>query len=351
MDEANSVCALYALHSGQLYGTERMALATLECMPPGVRRVVVAPPGPVHAEAAALGIETLVFSSAGELYRAIRSVVCRSASVAFFATGVVHSLAYVAATRLRRSSHLHVVHGGTDERLSYGRKRWLQHLPVRFVAVSNFVRERLAVHGVSPRRIAVAENFLSRRRVSELRRRRSFEGDGVRRVIVVSRVDPIKRVGLLLDAIERFPELRSLQFDIYGAGEELTALRDRASGRSNVLFHGFCPDVGGRYAQADLLLHLCPVEPFGLAVLEAFAAGLPVLVPDSGGASSLVEPEVSGFRFRADDATDLARALMAIVDLSEAQLDEVVAAADRRFAERYSQRAGGAAYRALLEMK
>ena len=44
--------------------------------------------------------------------------------------------------------------------------------------------------------------------------------------------------------------------------------------------------VAAAIADADLLVHLCPVEPFGLAILEAMAAAVPVLVPNSGGAVS-----------------------------------------------------------------
>ena len=56
-------------------------------------------------------------------------------------------------------------------------------------------------------------------------------------------------------------------------------------------------------------MHTCPEEPFGLVVLEAMAADVPVLVPDRGGPDFIVEAGVSGFKFRADDAADLAARL------------------------------------------
>ena len=42
-------------------------------------------------------------------------------------------------------------------------------------------------------------------------------------------------------------------------------------------------------AEADLLVHTCPAEPFGLVILEAMAVNLPVLVTDAAGWSAIVQ--------------------------------------------------------------
>jgi glycosyltransferase involved in cell wall biosynthesis len=107
--------------------------------------------------------------------------------------------------------------------------------------------------------------------------------------------------------------------------------------------------VAAALADSDLLLHLCPVEPFGLAILEAMAAGLPVLVPDAGGAAGLVEPGVSGFHFRADDPDDLARVLASLAAAPAQRLNAVIARADARLRSHYSDRAGLDRYFKLLE--
>jgi hypothetical protein len=129
---------------------------------------------------------------------------------------VAHALSRVFACRLR---HLHVVHGGTDERLSYGRKALLNRLPVTLVAVSGFVRERLLAHGCRAERIKLVENFLP---AAVHRRRGTGEIASIGRVAIVSRVDPIKRISLLLDAIERRPALQALQFEVFGRAANST---------------------------------------------------------------------------------------------------------------------------------
>lgn len=342
---------LYALHSGNLYGTERMALATAEGVASDFDPVIFAPPGPALTEAGRLGFEAIPFTSAKEFALRLRPWLARSRRVGFVATGLAHSLAAIGWNLLyrRRMSHLHIVHGGTDERLSYGRKRLLDRAGVTFVAVSAFVKERLTAHGVRPGCVQVIENFLSPERVRSAPRRGAFRGRGLARVVVVSRIDPIKRLDVLLDALGASPELGRLAVRILGTGWDLDSLRRRAAAANpNVTFAGFSNDVPGELAAADLLVHLCPVEPFGLAILEAMAAGIPALVPDTGGAASLVEDGRTGFHFRANDAADLAAKLARLMRAPAAALNRVALAARGLLDTRFSARARAGDYRRLL---
>ncbi|QXP83975.1 glycosyltransferase family 4 protein [Methylococcus sp. Mc7] len=342
---------LYVLHSGNLYGTERMALATLDGLRDRLEPVLFAPPGPALGEAERLEIQAVEFRGARDLAIKLRPWIARHRRLAFAATGVSHSMIFLAWNLLygRRNVHIHLVHGGTDERESYGRKRLLNGRGIRFVAVSEFVRDRLLAHGVAEASIDVCENFLPDRQIADVPRRPAFR-EGVRNVVVVSRVDPIKRIDLLLDCLDRHPVLKSLNFRICGTGWDLEALRARAEkDHPNVVFEGFSDRIPQILAGSDLLLHLCPCEPFGLAILEAMAAGVPVLVPDAGGAASLIEPGISGFQFRAGDAGDLGTVLEEVASLPPASLDRIAAAADARLRERYSSKAGLERYARLFK--
>jgi len=343
-----SLSLTYVLHSGQMFGTERMALATLDALRGRFDGVIIAPPGPVHAAARAAGLSSEVAASRMAVMRALWRQLRRHPHSALLTTGVWQSAAGWALQRLAggRGAHLHLVHGGTDERLSYGRKRWLSGLPLRFVAVSDFVRQRLLAHGVPAERIEVVGNFLP---ASPTVQRAPFSQDGVGRVVVLSRLDRIKRVGLLFDALERVPGLGSMQFDVYGSGEETVVLRERARRHPNVTLHGFVPDASAALGAADLLLHTCPEEPFGLVLLEAFAAGVPVLVPNSGGAGDLVHHGINGWHFSANDAVALGQQLQAL-SMAPASLLDALALGGRRAlaqdhdprrqAHRYAQLAG-----------
>lgn len=343
---------LYVLHSGNLYGTERMALATAEGLRPGFRPTIFAPAGPALELAGRNGMATRAFAGPLELARQLRPFLAQHRQLALVATGIAQSLVFIGLNALyrRRCCHLHVVHGGASEKLSYGRKRLLQPFAVHYVAVSAFVKERLVANGVAAERIGVIENFLPEAQVAAAPQRAPGWPDGIRRVLVVSRVDPLKRVDLLLEALDQEPALAGLRVKVLGTGWELEKLRQRAAeSHPNVAFAGFSAEVAREMAQADLLLHLCPSEPFGLAILEAMAAGLPVLVPDAGGAGSLVEQGVSGFRFRADDAADLASRLMALSQTGSGELERVSAGARRVLETRFSPSERVGDYRRLLQ--
>jgi len=326
---------IYALHSGNLYGTERMALATAAGLANDFGPIILAPAGEALCEARRRGFQAIPFRSAAEFACALGPLMSAHRGIAFFATGVAHSLACLAwnAIYRRRIAHIHMVHGGTDERLSYGRKRRLNGFQVQFVAVSEFVRERLVSNGVRDGQVLVIENFLP---AQPPRVRPAFTSGGIRRAVVVSRVDPIKRVDLLLDALDLGSE-PTLSIRVFGAGSELERLRLRAArNHPNVTFAGFEPGAAAELADADLLVHLCPVEPFGLAILEAIAAGIPVLTPDTGGAGSLIEDGVSGYHFRAGDPHSLAGQLSRIAEAPAGELNAVVSSARRLLDTRFS---------------
>ncbi len=69
------------------------------------------------------------------------------------------------------------------------------------------------------------------------------------------------------------------------------------------------------YAAADLVVHASiEPEPFGLVVLEAMAAGKPVIATRSGGIVDLIEHDRTGVLVDPADATSLAAAIVQLVD-------------------------------------
>ena len=351
--QAQARCTLvYALHSGNLYGTERMALYTATGLSDTFNPVILAPPGQAIEAAHRQEFQTMSFSSAYQFSSQLRLLLQRNNRLAFLATGVMHSALCLAWNKIyrRRITHLHLVHGGAGERLSYGRKRLLNGRPITFIAVSGYVRERLIANGVRNAQIRVIENFLPDCQVASARRRPVFEGQPLRRIIVISRLDPEKQVGLLLDALEQAVDFDQLEVRVFGTGWELEPLRKRAAeAQLKVCFEGFSQDIFEALSESDLLVHLCPVEPFGIAMLEAFAAGVPTLVADTGGAASLAQEGRSGFHFQAGNVTDLIRRLREVVALSSAALNSVVAEARLLLQMRFSAPERIADYRRLLE--
>ncbi|WP_297573664.1 glycosyltransferase family 4 protein [uncultured Deefgea sp.] len=338
---------LYILHSGQLYGTERMALATLNQLTRHGIPVLFAPAGPVHQEAKRQGIQSHIFYNKWSLARVFWPYLSEKDNV-LFTTAVTQSLLALLLSKLRGIDlpQLHIVHGGTDERLSYARKHWLQHLGLPLVAVSDFVRERLLAHHCSEQGVKVIENFL----IGHLPQRAPFQRSGIAHVALVSRIDPIKEVGVAIAAWRLPGSLGMPRLLVMGTGWQSQALIDLSVLNERVSWFGFVQYPAEIVAECDLYVHTCPCEPFGLAILEAMAIGLPVLVPDQGGAASLVEDGVTGFHFRASDPYDLQRQVLRINELSPAKLNAVVAAARQQLSERFSAQARISDYARLLNL-
>jgi glycosyltransferase involved in cell wall biosynthesis len=136
---------------------------------------------------------------------------------------------------------------------------------------------------------------------------------------------------------------------VYGSGWDAEALRQRAgSANLPVKFAGFSTQIASELAASDLLLHLCPTEPFGLAILEAMAARVPVLAPDAGGAGSLVTDEISGFHFQANDPDHLANRLQYVSGLAVSRLNQVICESQRSLRNRFSEQVGIGEYRRLI---
>ncbi|MBN1102444.1 MAG: glycosyltransferase family 4 protein [Deltaproteobacteria bacterium] len=120
-----------------------------------------------------------------------------------------------------------------------------------------------------------------------------------RRLLAVGRICREKRPDLFVDLVRK---ARDLGCDVtgqwLGEGELLDEVRARAirfgiSPFVHLPGHSFQPV--SYYKDADLLVHFCTHEGFGLALVEAQAAGLPVIAFDSGSIPEIVQKGVTGF--------------------------------------------------------
>lgn len=177
---------------------------------------------------------------------------------------------------------------------------------VAFTAVSDYLRRELVAVGVPEGKITVVPNTVNE---AFFRHRKTGDFyDGLRplRLLCIGRLIDWKGHRFLIEALARFRDRCTSNFTltlVYGKGadelENLRALTARLQLETQVSFVPFVdfraePDYLGRF---DLYIHPSTYtadaarksETFGVAVLEAIAAGLPVLTTDAGGL-----PEVIG---------------------------------------------------------
>jgi len=127
-----------------------------------------------------------------------------------------------------------------------------------------------------------------------------------RYVVMAGRLSSEKRPDLSIAAFATAHALGlAARLVVVGAGRSESALRRQAAGLP-VTFAGHVSHRGSMaalLAGASALVAPCPVETFGLAVLEALACGTPAVVPAAGAAPELVTtgcglvvaPEVDAF--------------------------------------------------------
>ncbi len=94
----------------------------------------------------------------------------------------------------------------------------------------------------------------------------------------------------------------------------LLALRDELGLADHIIFSGFRSDMATVMSALDVLvLASISPEPFGRVLIEAMAAGKPVVATDAGAAREIIEDGVQGLLVPPGDVQALARAIVHIL--------------------------------------
>ena len=101
-----------------------------------------------------------------------------------------------------------------------------------------------------------------------------------------------KRPDLIIDAAREIPGTVAV---ILGEGPEEDRLRSLAKG-VDLRLPGFRLDAVSLLPAFDVFMHPCPIDNQPLAIFEAMAAGVPVIVADQGGAALMVDDGRTGLR-------------------------------------------------------
>jgi glycosyltransferase involved in cell wall biosynthesis len=130
------------------------------------------------------------------------------------------------------------------------------------------------------------------------------------RLLTVTRLVGHKRIDLLVDAATR----AGIGLDVVGGGPALADLRARAG--PTVVFHGELEDAAVTQLLEGCRAYCTPGwEDFGIAPVEAQAAGKPVIAFARGGVLETVEENTSGVFFKRQDVDSLIDAIKRSEDL------------------------------------
>jgi glycosyltransferase involved in cell wall biosynthesis len=135
-------------------------------------------------------------------------------------------------------------------------------------------------------------------------------------LLAVCRLEPQKGVDVAVRALARVRDRHpAAELVVLGEGPERPAL-GRLAGELDVPVHllGRVPDVAAWLRRADVLVHPARWEGFGLALLEAMLASLPVVATQVSSIPEIVVDGETGLLVPADDAAALADAITAVLD-------------------------------------
>ena len=133
----------------------------------------------------------------------------------------------------------------------------------------------------------------------------------------VGRFAPPKNHALLIEAFAQTRADTPLYLLLVGGGELENAVREQVAAlglQGRVRFLGIRADVADILRESDVFVLSSRVEGNPLSVLEAMAAGLPVVSTAVGGVPELVRDRETGLLVPSEDAGALAQAMQALVD-------------------------------------
>lgn len=233
-------------------------------------------------------------------------------------TRVTQVLGWAAST-LTATPYVTTCHGLYKFRLG---RRFFRCWGKWVMAISNATMNRVVQQYrlAPPHQVILIENGIDVERfcqapdpaeVERFRRVNGLNGGPV--IGVVARLSPVKGLDLLLKAapalFKEFPDLQLLLVGDGPAREDLVRLAHELRIADRV---AICPSVEDtRVPMALMQVFAAPAweEGFGLAIVEAMAAGVPVVASDAGGPGEIIEQDKSGLLIQPGDTARLEQSL------------------------------------------
>jgi len=214
----------------------------------------------------------------------------------------------------------------------------------RIIAISDGIGRVLASEGVPPGKMTLVHSAVDADRFSGPADMGWFRKEfGLSQNVfacgTVAQLIPRKGHDDLLAAIPGILlEVPSARFLFFGKGQLEATLRQKTEDlgiRGKVLFAGFREDIDRILPCLDLLIHPAHMEGLGVSLLQAAAAGIPVVGTKVGGIPEAVADGVNGLLVEPGDPDALARAAVRI--LTDRNMAEKMGVEGRRVvAERFS---------------
>ena len=200
------------------------------------------------------------------------------------------------------------------------------------IFVSRFMRDQIAA--LIPESLSVRQEVIPNFVV----RPKADEGQLMADLISIGTLEPRKNQGYLLEILAAAKAAgRVITLTLVGDGPDRQSLESQAarlgiSGQVN--FAGFLRRAADLIARHRAYVHVAKMESFGIVLIEAMAAGRPVLATIAGGMGEVFDDGIEGRYLPADNAVAAAEIVVATL-ADEGAMARMAAAARERHAQHY----------------
>jgi len=210
---------------------------------------------------------------------------------------------------------------------------FLKSYPYRYatkiIAFTNYEKKILVSYGVDERKIVIIPNGVSPERFKKLRVsfRDKYSITSKHIVLNVAQYLPFKGQRYLIHAIPLvLKEIPDVSFIFIGYNPALKPQLERLAQRLNVtdnvrfLVNVSEENLASAYKECDIFVFPSLQESFGLVLLEAMAAGKPVIASDIGPIREIVRNGVEGFLTTPKNPHELAEKIITLLTDDELRL-------------------------------
>ena len=289
--------------------------------------VACQPDSPMADRAAESGLDVAQVRMSGEAdvasaYKLARLIRERESSIVHMHTSHAHTVGCLASALARRG--VRIVTRRVDFRpiknaFSKFKYRWGVH---KYVAISNAIKQVMVADGIAADRIAVVHSGIDISRFdiapAQPELRNEFQLDPNRLVVGnVAHMADHKGQRYLIEAVpDVLREFPTAKFVIVGDGElrsDLEARVARLGIEDSVIFAGSRNDVPQILRLLDVFVMSSHMEGLCTSIMDAMAAGIPVVASDAGGIPEIVQNEVNGLLVPARKPALLAEAILRVL--------------------------------------
>jgi glycosyltransferase involved in cell wall biosynthesis len=148
-------------------------------------------------------------------------------------------------------------------------------------------------------------------------------------LVCIGRFQKIKGQDILIDALEKLSKRHgeinfnlSIVGDVNGHNQEdidyKKLLQDKVKNTDNtnlkIKFEGFQTDVRSYIENADIVVIPSRYESFSMVAIEALSCGKPVIAPNIGGPKDIIDSDVVGMLFEAENVDSLSESIIKTIE-------------------------------------